>query len=76
MEDEPSIAELLLELADAHEVRAIATDSEFDRGAADAFDRAARIVSKEGVKGTEEIRDEYVDALGHASAGDELGGDE
>lgn len=76
MEDRPTLAELMLELADAHWVKAISQDSEFDRGCVDAFERAATIIqsSDELTDADAEIRDEYVDALGHASAGGELDG--
>jgi len=74
---EPTVPELLLELADAHEVRAAANDSERDKGAADAYKRAAHIVEGEDLDGERtEIRDEYIESLGHASAGDELEVDE
>jgi len=75
MDEEPTIAELMLSLSDAHEVRAVAQDSEFDRGAADAFERAAHIIEGEESDEPIEIREEYTELLGgHASAGGELDG--
>jgi len=44
MDDRPPLAELLYDLAEAHQIKAIAGDSEFDRGASDAFERAAGII--------------------------------
>lgn len=75
MEDRPTLAELMLELAGAHRVKLIAQDSEFDRGCVDAFERAAEIIeSSDEIAGETEIRDEYIEELGHASAGGELDG--
>lgn len=75
MEDRPTLAELMLDLAEAHRVKAIAQDSEFDRGACDAFGRAAQIIESSGeLTGETEIQEEYVEELGHASAGGELDG--
>jgi len=46
MEERPTLAELMYELAESHRVRAIAADSEFDKGACDAFERAAKIIEQ------------------------------
>lgn len=46
MDERPTLAELMYELAEAHRVRAIAADSEFDKGACDAFERAAKIIEQ------------------------------
>lgn len=75
MEERPTPAELMLDLAEAHRVKAIAQDSEFDRGACDAFERAADIIeSSNEINEEAEIREEYVGELGHATSGGELDG--
>lgn len=75
MEERPTLAELMLDLAEAHRVKAIAQDSEFDRGCVDAFERAAYIIeSSDEIVEETEIREEYVGELGHATDGGELDG--
>jgi hypothetical protein len=75
MEDKPTLVELMLDLAETHRVKATTQDSEFDRGACSAFRQAAQIIeSSDERTGEADIREEYVEELGHASAGGELDG--
>jgi hypothetical protein len=71
MDERPTLAEQMYDLAEAHRVRAIAADSEFDKGACDAFERAAKIIEQADQPDNEELL-EHVEELGTASAGHEL----
>ena len=68
MDNKPALAELMYDLAEAHRVKAIAADSEFDRGACDAFERAAGIIEEAETVATDDDLLKHAGALGSAAS--------